>query len=189
MHPFHDTFDQWARQSEAAGDFDSHAIAVLARDGIARGRPALRCARICKDVVDVLQPGGALLVRFDSIHEFDAGDDPRGAGGGLLVDEADIADAFTFAPGPDIVDCARSMVRQWEHDAEDARIARNNEEVPSSRAEWVRVTLPATPAAPFTCDLLYCGACNLGDVVDTDDAVAVYVPGGTLCDGCGERAP
>lgn len=131
MHPFHDTFDQWVRQFEEAGDYDSHAIAVLARDGVVRGRPALRCARILKDVVDVLQPGGALLVRLDALTEFDAGDDPRGAGGGLLVDEADIADAFTFAPIPDIIDGARHMVRQWEHDAEDARIARNNEEVPS----------------------------------------------------------
>lgn len=56
-------------------------------------------------------------------------------------------------------------------------------ELRKARGSWVRVTLPGRPR------LLFCGACNLSDAVDTDDAVSVSVTCGTLCDGCGERAP
>lgn len=60
---------------------------------------------------------------------------------------------------------------------DEVRIARRE------RSGWVKVHLMYRNA------LLYCPACNLSDAVDTDDAVSVYVTGGTLCDGCGERAP
>lgn len=36
---------EWANQSELAGDFGTHAVALTARDKVLRGRPALRAAR------------------------------------------------------------------------------------------------------------------------------------------------
>lgn len=130
MHPFHDTFDQWARQSEEAGDYDSHAIAVLARDSVVRGRPAKRAARVLRDVVEVYcGDKGALFVKHSAL--FDVGSRTGYGAAGLMIDEHAIEAALVFDPGANVVDVARAMVRQWEHDAEDARIARNNEEVPS----------------------------------------------------------
>lgn len=56
-------------------------------------------------------------------------------------------------------------------------------EIRKERGSWVRVDMTGRPR------LLFCGACTLSDAVDTDDAVSVFVSCGTVCDGCGERAP
>ena len=52
-------------------------------------------------------------------------------------------------------------------------------ELRKARGSWVRV-----PGSG-----LYCGGCVRDDAADHRDAVSVSVTGGTLCDGCGERAP
>lgn len=62
------------------------------------------------------------------------------------------------------------------------------DEARRERSAWVRVDVLRQASTPSG-RLLFCPACNLSDAIDTDGGVSVFVPGGTLCDGCGERAP